>query len=304
MNKEVYIINKKIIKKINKNEKYLNMLMDVYYDDTYHFKYYLDIDNYNFYNFIKKIDFNLLKFNKTGHISKHINMYIFIFYYNDNLITKFLLSKLGINPDCIYSAYYRYVHDFKDCDNCDQSDMGPDTFKILSKYMNMKPFFTQDYIIGGTLIDFIKFNNLKIGKKSLKYYIGYKNILDELLKISIRNNDIKYAQLLINYGANINYIYNYCGAIDIVEYNLLSVALDENNIKIIKFLISNGISLNPKFSLYKLFNIPKNHIIKYIIKYNIFSYAKINAHIRLKYNKLVKQNYILNKKYNIIIYIC
>jgi hypothetical protein len=299
MNKEVYIINKKIIKKINKNEKYLNMLMDLYYDDRYHFKYYLDIDN--FYNFIKKIDFNLLKFNKTGHISKHINMYIFIFYYNDNLITKFLLSKLRINPNCIYSAYYRYVHDFKNSDkDCDQPAMGPNTFKILSKYMNMKPFFTQDYIIGNSLTDFIKSNNLKIRKKSLKYY---KNILDKLLEISIQNNDIKYAQLLINYGANINYICNYCGAIDIVEYNLLFVALDNNNIKIIRFLISNCISLNPKFSLYKLFNIPKNHIIKYIIKYNIFSYAKINAHIKLKYNKIIKQNNILNKKYNIIIYI-
>jgi hypothetical protein len=300
MNKEVYIINKKIIKKINKNETYLNMLMDVYYDDTYHEEKYLERDKQTFYNFIKKIDFNLLKFNKTGNISKHINMYIFIFYYDDNLITKFLLSKLGINPDCIYSAYYRYVNDFKDYG---EQDMGPDTFRILSKYMNMEPFFKEDYIIGQTLTDFIKSNNLKIKKKSLKYYIGYKNILDELLEISIQNNDIKYAQLLINYGANINYICNYCGAIDIVEYNLLSVALDNNNIKIIRFLISNGISLNPKFSLYKLFNIPKNHIIKYIIKYNIFSYAKINAHIKLKYNKIIKQNNILNKKYNIIIYI-
>jgi ankyrin repeat protein len=165
----------------------------------------------------------------------------------------------------------------------------------------MKPFFTQDYIIGNSLTDFIKSNNLKIRKKSLKYY---KNILDELLEISIRNNDIKYAQLLINYGANINYIYEYYGQIINIKYNLLSIALEKNNIKIIRFLISNGISLNPKFSLYTFINVLKNRIIKYIIKYNIFSYAKINAHIRLKYNKIIKQNNILNKKYNIIIYIC
>ena len=155
--------------------------------------------------------------------------------------------------------------------------------KFLIEYYNtnfgMKPILIDTLYIGNNKLDIIKylFQNTTI-------YID-KKIINVILKLAIKHNNIDIVNYLIEKGANLNYC------------NYLDIASTNGNLQMVKFLIDNNINVN-KFGYNSIKSCYDLNIVEYIINnFNEINYDTLYekvVDVNFKVAKYLEDNYDIN----------